>query len=52
LGCLAQTALGSGIFDEKPWPEGACYAGCDDVTFFRLPGSAHCHNFAGTRTML
>jgi pimeloyl-ACP methyl ester carboxylesterase len=36
----------------NPRSEGACYAGADDVTFFRLPGSAHCHNFAGTRTVL
>jgi pimeloyl-ACP methyl ester carboxylesterase len=36
----------------NPWSEGACYAGADDVTFFRLPDSAHCHNFAGTRTVL
>jgi Alpha/beta hydrolase family len=36
----------------NPRSEGACYAGADDVTVFRLPGSAHCHNFAGTRTVL
>ena len=36
----------------SPHAEGACYAGTDDVTVFRLPGSAHCHNFAGTRTVL
>jgi hypothetical protein len=36
----------------SPHAEGACYSGAGDVTFFRLAGSAHCHNFAGTRAVL
>jgi alpha-beta hydrolase superfamily lysophospholipase len=36
----------------SPRSEGACYTSADDVTFFHLAGSAHCHNFAGTRTVL
>lgn len=43
-----------GAEDTAPSPrsEVACYARADDVTFFQLAGSAHCHNFAGTRTAL
>jgi hypothetical protein len=45
-------AFGESDTSLAPRSEGACYAGADDVTFFRLHGSAHCHNFAGTRTVL
>jgi hypothetical protein len=45
-------AFGESDTSLSPRSEGACYAGADDVTFFRLAGSAHCHNFAGTRAVL
>jgi alpha-beta hydrolase superfamily lysophospholipase len=45
-------AFGESDTSLSPRAEGACYASADDVTFFLLAGSAHCHNFAGTRTVL
>ncbi|HEX4218246.1 MAG TPA: alpha/beta hydrolase [Acidimicrobiales bacterium] len=30
----------------------AAYTSCPDITLFVLPGSAHCHNQAGSRTVL
>jgi pimeloyl-ACP methyl ester carboxylesterase len=46
--------VGVGEYDTSPSPreEPACYGAADDITFFRLAGSAHCHNFAATRTIL
>jgi hypothetical protein len=46
--------IGVGEYDTSPSPreEPACYGAADDITFFRLAGSAHCHNFASTRTLL
>jgi hypothetical protein len=40
--------------DTSPTPheEPGVYTGCSDVTLFILSGSAHCHNFAATRTVL
>ncbi len=40
--------------DVSPAPrdEIACFTSSNDVTFFALPRSAHCHNFASTRTVL
>ncbi len=50
----APAFVGVGEADTSPAPEdeAACYPRSRDVTFFRLPGSAHCHNFATTRTVL
>ena len=36
----------------SPREEIACFARSNDVTFFELPRSAHCHNFASTRTAI
>ncbi len=36
----------------SPREEVACFINSNDVTFFELPRSAHCHNFASTRAML
>lgn len=46
--------VGVGEHDTSPSPhdEAACYRKSGDITFFRLPGSAHCHNFATTRALL
>jgi pimeloyl-ACP methyl ester carboxylesterase len=46
--------VGVGEYDTSPSPgqEAACYTAAEDITFFRLSGSAHCHNFAATRTAL
>ena len=43
-----------GELDGSPNPAGevAEFAGSRDVTLFRLPGSAHCHNVATTRHVL
>jgi alpha-beta hydrolase superfamily lysophospholipase len=35
-----------------PFAEVASYSGAPEVTLFRLPGSAHCHNQATTRHVL
>lgn len=37
---------------EHPHDDVAFYGSSPDVTLTVLPGSAHCHNFAGTRAML
>jgi pimeloyl-ACP methyl ester carboxylesterase len=37
---------------ERPHDDVGFYSSSDDVTLFVLPGSAHCHNFAGTRAVL
>ena len=37
---------------EHPHDDVAFYRSSPDVTLTVLPGSAHCHNFAGTRAML
>lgn len=46
--------LGFGEHDvpEHPHDDVAFYRSSPDVTLTVLPGSAHCHNFAGTRAML
>ena len=36
----------------SPREEVACFTSSNDVTFFELLRSAHCHNFASTRTVL
>jgi len=45
-------AMGERDVSPDPYAEPAFYAGSDDVTFFRLEQSAHCHNFAPTRGLL
>jgi alpha-beta hydrolase superfamily lysophospholipase len=46
--------LGYGEYDTSidPHREPTAYPNSSDVTLYRLKGSAHCHNFAGTRTLL
>lgn len=46
--------LGYGAKDTSvaPYDEAGCYIGARDITLFILEGSAHCHNFAGTRARL
>jgi hypothetical protein len=46
--------LGFGDHDVPPvrHADVAFYTGSRDVTLFVLPNSAHCHNFASTRTQL
>jgi hypothetical protein len=46
--------LGFGDHDVPPVPHAdvAFYPQSPDVTLFVLPKSAHCHNFASTRTQL
>jgi pimeloyl-ACP methyl ester carboxylesterase len=46
--------LGYGQSDLSPDPAGevASFARSGDITLFRLPGSAHCHNLAPTRFLL
>jgi pimeloyl-ACP methyl ester carboxylesterase len=46
-------AFGAAI-DVSPNPHGepANYTGTRDVTLYLVPGSGHCHNFAGHRTQL
>jgi pimeloyl-ACP methyl ester carboxylesterase len=46
--------LGYGEVDVSlsPHDEPSYFANSDDVTLFVLPGSAHCHNMANTRTVL
>jgi len=46
--------LGFGDHDVPPTPhdEVGFYTGSRDVTLYVLPDTAHCHNFAGTRTQL
>ena len=53
-GITCPVFLGFGEKDTTPTPydEPGCYTGSNDISFFRLMGSAHCHNFANTRTQL
>jgi hypothetical protein len=46
--------LGLGERDTAPRPydEPRYYPASADITLFLLPRSAHCHNFASTRTRL
>jgi hypothetical protein len=46
--------LGFGEHDipERPHDDVGFYAASPDVTLHVLPGAAHCHNFAPTRTEL
>jgi hypothetical protein len=46
--------LGFGDRDipQHPRDDAGFYTGSDDITVFVLPGSAHCHNFAGRRAEL
>ncbi len=46
--------LGNGDLDVSAdfHAEPATYPLARDITLFQLPGSAHCHNFASTRTLL
>jgi pimeloyl-ACP methyl ester carboxylesterase len=46
--------IGLGERDSTPshHDEARAYASSDDITLFVLPGSAHCHNSAGTRHVL
>lgn len=46
--------VGVGEKDTSPSPqaETACFGSATDITFFQLNGSAHCHNFSNTRTIL
>jgi len=45
-------ALGEVDVTPAPYAEPAHYPSSHDITLFVLAGSAHCHNFAGTRTVL
>jgi hypothetical protein len=46
--------IGLGERDSTPshHDEARAYASSSDITLFVLPGSAHCHNSAGTRHVL
>jgi alpha-beta hydrolase superfamily lysophospholipase len=44
--------LGDHDVSAHPRQEPAAFSACDDITLVILPGSAHCHNFAGTRHLL
>ena len=45
-------AFGEKDTSSTPHQEPSCYKGAKDVTLFVLKGSAHCHNFAGSRVRL
>jgi pimeloyl-ACP methyl ester carboxylesterase len=46
--------VGAGERDTTPdlMAEAGAYTASSDITLFRLPGSAHAHNYAATRTVL
>ncbi len=45
-------AWGSADTSPDPHGEGRYFRSCHNYTLVIVPGSAHCHNFAGTRQML
>ncbi len=45
-------AFGEKDTSSTPHREPGCYTGARDITLFVLEGSAHCHNFAGSRVRL
>lgn len=50
--CPAFVAFGDQDVPEHPHDDAGFYRSSPDVTVFVLAGSAHCHNFATTRTLL
>jgi pimeloyl-ACP methyl ester carboxylesterase len=52
LTCPVLVAFGDRDVPERPHDDVAFYRASQDVTLLVLSGSAHCHNFAATRTAL
>jgi len=52
LTCPVLVGFGDRDVPECPHDDIAFYSASPDVTLLILAGSAHCHNFAGTRTVL
>ena len=52
LTCPVLVAFGDRDVPERPHEDVAFYHASHDVTLLVLSASAHCHNFAGTRTVL
>jgi hypothetical protein len=52
VGAPVLLALGDVDVSPDPHAEPANYPASRDVTLLIVPGSGHCHNFAGTRTAL
>jgi pimeloyl-ACP methyl ester carboxylesterase len=52
LDCSVFLGFGDHDVPEVPHRDVAFYTASGDVTLYVLPGSAHCHNFATTRTRL
>jgi hypothetical protein len=52
LTCPVVVAFGDRDVPERPHDDVAFYRASQDVTLLVLSGSAHCHNFAATRTAL
>ena len=52
LTCPVLIAFGDRDVPERPHDDVAFYRASQDVTLVVLAGSAHCHNFAATRTVL
>ena len=52
VSCPVFVGFGEHDVPEHPHDDVGYYSASDDVTLVVLPGSAHCHNFAGTREVL
>lgn len=52
IDCSVFLGFGDSDVPERPHEDVAFYPRSHDVTLYVLAGSAHCHNFAGTRTRL
>ena len=50
--CPVFVGFGDHDVPERPHDDVAFYGASDDVTLMVLSDSAHCHNFAATRTLL
>jgi pimeloyl-ACP methyl ester carboxylesterase len=52
IDCSVFIGFGDDDVPSRPHDEVSFYTGSREVTLHVLPGSAHCHNFAGTRAQL